>query len=300
MAASDSISSRSGFDSLEDAPPPVSPSPTWFWAIVKPLPFFAMHAACLLALVVPFSWSMVGLAIGMYYLRMFGLSTGYHRYFSHRSFKTSRAFQFVLAWLGAMCLQKGVLWWAANHRAHHRYSDTEYDLHSPTIRGFLWSHVGWIISTAYERTDWDRIKDFAKYPEIRWIDRHWLVPPLVMFGVLTLVWGVPGLVWGGFISTTVLWHGTFTINSLAHLVGRVRYKTTDTSKNSFCLALITMGEGWHNNHHYYQASAAQGFFWWEIDMSYYVIRSLEALGIIWDVKRPSKAVLAGNRLAAAA
>lgn len=287
-------------DDAEAVAPPRTPDSSKAVRALKAVPFFAVHFACILAFFVPFSWSLVALAVGLYYLRMFGLTTGYHRYFSHRSFKTSRAFQFVLAWLGAMCVQKGVLWWAANHRAHHRYSDTKDDIHSPTIRSFLWAHVGWFLDTAYERTDWDRIKDFSKYPEIRWIDRHYLVPPLVMFGLLTLFGGIPALVWGGFVSTTFLWHGTFTINSLAHLFGRVRYKTTDTSKNNFLLALITMGEGWHNNHHYYQASAAQGFFWWEIDASYYVIRALEATGIVWDVKRPSKAVLEGNRAAAAA
>jgi stearoyl-CoA desaturase (delta-9 desaturase) len=263
--------------------------------VLKALPMLGVHAACLLALWVPFSWGLVALAVGLYYLRMFGLTAGYHRYFSHRSFKTGRVVQFALAWLGAMCLQKGVLWWAANHRAHHRFSDTEKDLHSPTIRGFLWAHIGWLLETSYERTDWDRIRDFTKYPEIRWLERNWLVPPLVLFASLLLLGGIPALVWGGFVSTTLLWHGTFTINSLAHLFGSVRYRTADTSKNNFWLALITMGEGWHNNHHYYQASAAQGFFWWEIDASYYVIRALEACGIVWDVKRPSKALLEGAR-----
>jgi stearoyl-CoA desaturase (Delta-9 desaturase) len=286
--------------STEEAPPVVSPYGSRLTVVGKALPFFAVHAACLLVFVVPFSWPMVALAIGLYYLRMFGLTTGFHRYFSHRSFKTSRVGQFALAWLGTMCMQKGVLWWAGNHRAHHRHSDTEHDLHSPTVSGFLWSHMGWMLSTAYERTEWDRIKDFTKYPELRWLERNWLVPPLAMFFVVTLIWGIPGLVWGGFVSTTLLWHGTFTINSLAHVFGSVRYKTTDTSKNNFWLALITMGEGWHNNHHYYQASAAQGFFWWEIDLSWYAIRALEAVGIVWDVKRPSAAVLAGNRVAEAA
>jgi stearoyl-CoA desaturase (delta-9 desaturase) len=283
-----------------DAAPPVTPDPSRLTVALKAVPFFAVHAACILVLWVPFAWKWVALAIGLYYLRMFGLTTGYHRYFSHRSFKTGRVFQFVLAWLGAMCAQKGVLWWSANHRAHHRYSDTEHDLHSPSVRGFLWAHVGWVLDTAYERTDWDRIKDFSSVPEIRWLERNWLVPPLTMFLALGLIWGLPGIVWGGFVSTTLLWHGTFTINSLAHVFGSVRYRTTDTSKNNFWLALITMGEGWHNNHHYYQASAAQGFYWWEIDLSWYVIRALEACGVVWDVKRPSKAVLEGNRVATAA
>jgi stearoyl-CoA desaturase (Delta-9 desaturase) len=269
-------------------------------ASLKSTPFFLVHFACVLAFFVPFSWWYVALAVGLYYFRMWGITGGFHRYFSHRSYKTSRVFQFVLAWVGTMCLQKGVLWWAAHHRAHHRYSDTDQDIHSPTMRGILWAHVGWIISTAYDEVDWERIKDFSKYPELRWLERHYLVPYLTMCAALLAIWGWPGLVWGGFVSTTILWHGTFTINSLSHVFGKVRYETTDTSKNNFVLALITMGEGWHNNHHYYQASANQGFFWWEVDMTYYTLVVLEKLGIVWDVKRPSKAVLEGNRVAQAA
>jgi stearoyl-CoA desaturase (delta-9 desaturase) len=282
-------------DLAEDAPPPIVRDKSRFVRGLKSLPFFGVHAACLLAFWMPFNWRLVALAVALYYVRMFGLTTGYHRYFSHRAFKTSRAFQFALAFLGAMCLQKGVLWWAANHRAHHRFSDTEEDVHSPSVKGLLWAHVGWFLDTAYERTDWARVKDFADVPEIRWLERNYLVPPLLLFLALTLCGGLPALVWGGFVSTTLLWHGTFTINSLAHTFGSVRYKTTDTSKNNFLLALITMGEGWHNNHHHYQASAAQGFFWWEVDGSWYVIRALEACGIVWAVKRPPAAVLVGHR-----
>jgi stearoyl-CoA desaturase (delta-9 desaturase) len=248
---------------------------------------------------VPFAWKWVGLCVALYYLRMFGITAGFHRYYAHRTFKTGRALQFALAWLGSMSLQKGVLWWAAHHRFHHRFSDQDEDIHSPTLRGFLWAHMGWILSPEYEETDFARIRDFAKYPELRWLNTYHLVPGVLMFVAVFLVWGLPGLAWS-FLSTVLLWHGTFTINSLSHVFGKVRYRTTDTSKNNFWLALITLGEGWHNNHHYYQASANQGFFWWEVDGSYYAIWTLEKLGLVRDVKRPSKAVIEGNRIAAAA
>ncbi len=264
------------------------------------IPFYGLHvAAIVLPFYTDFAWKWVGLAVALFYLRMFAVTAGYHRYFSHRTFKTSRAFQFVLAWLGTMSFQKGVLWWAAHHRAHHRFSDQEDDIHSPTLRGIVWAHVGWILSPNYEKTDWDRIRDFARFPELVWLNKYHLVPGVLLCVVLFLAGGMPALVWGGFVSTVVLWHATFTINSLSHVFGKIRYKTTDTSKNNWALALLTMGEGWHNNHHYYQASANQGFFWWEIDLSFYVLRGLEKVGIVWGVKTPPRSVIEGNRIAAA-
>src|SRR5439155_7878560 len=192
--------------------------------------------AGILAFWLPFSWKWPALAIGLYYLRMFGLTTGYHRYFSHRAFKTSRAFQFVLAWLGAMCAQKGVLWWSANHRAHHRFSDTENDIHSPSRDGFWWSHMGWILSDSYDETNFSSIRDLTKYPELHWLNRHFLVPPVSLAVTIFLLGGWSALVWGFFISTVLLWHGSFIVNSLSHVFGRRRYATTDTSRNSFLIA----------------------------------------------------------------
>jgi stearoyl-CoA desaturase (delta-9 desaturase) len=217
---------------------------------------------------------------------MFAITAGYHRYFSHRSYKTSRAFQFVLAVAGTTSVQKGVLWWAANHRKHHKFADLEDDIHSPMQSGFWWSHVGWIIGPDYEATDLDRVPDLAKYPELRWLNEHFLVPPIALAVVLFLAGGLQWLVWGFFISTTLLWHATFTINSLAHQYGTRRYDTPDTSRNNVWLALLTMGEGWHNNHHCFMNSARQGFFWWEIDLSYYALRILAAVGIVWDMAKP--------------
>jgi stearoyl-CoA desaturase (delta-9 desaturase) len=222
---------------------------------------------------------------------MFGVTAGYHRYFSHRSFKTSRVFQFMLAFLASMSAQKGVLWWASHHRAHHLDSDGESDVHSPTRRGFWWAHCGWILSRRYELADGRLVKDLARYPELRWLDRYHLVPPVTLAVGLFLLGGSSALVWGFFVSTVLLWHGTFTINSLAHLVGRRRYATTDTSKNSFLLSVLTMGEGWHNNHHRYMASVRQGFFWWELDATYYVLKVLSWFGVVWDLRAPPRSLL---------
>jgi stearoyl-CoA desaturase (delta-9 desaturase) len=251
------------------------------------IPFFAVHAIGLATpFLVPVTWGWVGLAIAMYYLRMFGITAGYHRYFSHRAYRTSRAFQFVLAWLGATASQKGPLWWAAHHRDHHRQSDTEDDIHSPLVGGFWWSHLGWILDRGYEGTNLDRVKDLARYPELVWVERNWWVPPTALAFGLLAVGGWGALLWGFFVSTTVLWHGTFLINSLAHVLGSRRYETSDGSRNSFALAVLTMGEGWHNNHHFYPGTANQGFFWWEWDPSYYLLRLLSALGLVWDLRTP--------------
>jgi stearoyl-CoA desaturase (delta-9 desaturase) len=250
-----------------------------------------VHLACLAAFFTGVTWSAAAVCLALFWLRMFGVTAGYHRYFSHRSYRTSRPFQFVLAVLGTLAVQKGVLWWSANHRVHHKNSDQPDDIHSPVQRGFWWAHVGWILSPDYEETDFERIGDMAKYPELRWLNEHYLVPPVALAALLFLVGGATWLVWGFFISTTLLWHSTFTINSLAHVWGSRRYDTTDTSRNNVWLALLTMGEGWHNNHHRYMSSARQGFFWWEVDASYYTLLALSRLGIVWDLHQPPRKLL---------
>jgi stearoyl-CoA desaturase (delta-9 desaturase) len=258
------------------------------------LPMLAVHLAVVAVFWVDFSWTPVAAALGLYVVRMFGITAGYHRYFSHRTYKTSRAFQFLLAFLAQTSLQKGALWWAAHHRHHHKHSDEPADIHSPVQRGFWWSHVGWILVPEYHATRQDLVRDLTRYPELVWLDRwHW-VPPLAYGVGLFLVGGWPLLVWGLVVSTVLLWHGTFVINSLAHVFGRRRYATSDDSRNSLLLALITLGEGWHNNHHHYQSSTSQGFFWWEVDVTFYVLKALEKLGLVWDLRRPPKHMLQAN------
>ncbi len=260
-------------------------------SFLKSIPFVMVHLACLAAFWVGFRWSDLGLCLALYYARMFFVTAGYHRYFAHRSFKTSRPFQFVLGFMATTSVQKGVLWWAAHHRNHHRFSDTPADIHSPQQRGFWWSHVGWILSDQYQETELDRIRDFAKFPELRWLNRWHLAPPVALAAALLLAGGWSALVWGFFVSTVLLWHGSFCVNSLAHVFGRRRYQTTDSSRNSLLIALITMGEGWHNNHHHYMASARQGFFWWEVDPTYYLLKLLSWAGVVWDVRVPPRRVV---------
>jgi len=252
------------------------------------IPFVLVHLVCFAAIWTGVSWQSIAVCIALYYLRMMAVTMGYHRYFSHRSFKTNRVFQFLLAFAATTSAQKGVLWWAANHRHHHRASDQVDDVHSPLQKGFWWSHVGWILCTKYNETRYDQIKDFARFPELVWLNKLHLLPP-IMLGVATyLIGGWELLVVGFFWSTVLLWHGTFTINSLSHVFGRRRYKTTDTSRNNWLLALITCGEGWHNNHHYHQNTANQGWFWWEIDTSYYALVVLSWFGIVKDLRKPSE------------
>jgi stearoyl-CoA desaturase (delta-9 desaturase) len=259
------------------------------------LPFYAVHVAAVVGVVlVGLSWKGVALAIGLYYLRMFGVTGGYHRYFSHRTYRTSRAFQLVLAVLAQSSVQKGALWWAAHHRDHHKHSDTPKDPHSYRDYGFWYSHVGWILSRETEETDYSRIADMSRYRELRWLNDYHAVPGIALAVSLYFLGGAEALVWGFFVSTTLLWHGTFTINSLSHIWGKRRYSTTDDSKNNLVLAIVTMGEGWHNNHHYYPRSVRQGFHWWQVDMTYYILRALAAVGLVWDLHVPTQKVIDGD------
>jgi stearoyl-CoA desaturase (Delta-9 desaturase) len=264
---------------------------------LRVLPFVGLHLACLGVIWVGVSWFAVAVAAFLYALRMFAITGFYHRYFSHKAFKTSRPVQFVFAVLGAMSVQRGPLWWAAHHRHHHRHSDREEDLHSPVQRGFLWSHMGWFMTPRAFATDWNAIRDLKRFPELRLLDRFDLLLPVALATALFLLGGwlehaAPGLgtsswqllVWGFFISTVLLFHVTVSINSLAHRVGSRRFDTRDNSRNNWWLALLTFGEGWHNNHHHFPGAARQGFVWWEIDLTYYALRVLAALGLVWELK----------------
>lgn len=271
--------------------------------IFKQCVFWLIHIGCLAAIWTGVSWIAAIVCALLYFVRMFAITGGYHRYFSHRTFKTTRIFQFLLGALGASSAQKGPIWWASHHRHHHQYSDTEEDIHPPRIYGLWWAHVGWVLSTQFIDTRKELIKDLLKFPELRFLEKYHLVPPMLLaVGTYALgayleanfpslhTSGLQMLVWGFCISTTLLYHGTFTINSLAHLIGKKRFVTGDDSRNSLILALITMGEGWHNNHHRYPGSERQGFYWWEIDMSHYVLKVLSWLGIVWDLREPPERI----------
>ena len=247
--------------------------------------YWGVHVAALGVLWTGVTPTAIALLAATFWLRMFGITAGYHRYFAHKTYRTGRVFQFVLAFLGTTATQKGPLWWASLHRIHHRESDGPGDVHSPT-RGFWYSHQGWIFDKRWQATRTDLIGDFAKYPELEWLNRWHFVPPIALAVLCWAIGGWPGLFWGFFLSTTLLWHATYTINSLSHVFGKVRFATGDRSKNNWALALLTFGEGWHNNHHHYMASCRQGFRPWEVDITYYVLRGLAALGIVRDLREP--------------
>jgi stearoyl-CoA desaturase (Delta-9 desaturase) len=255
------------------------------------LPFLLVHLGCFAAIWTGATWQAVALCFLLYWARMFGVVAGYHRLFSHRAYSTSRGAQFLLAFLAQSSAQKSVLWWAAKHRHHHLHSDTPQDVHSPRHKGFIYSHVGWIFARQHDATDLAKVADLTRYPELLWLHRFEQLPALVLAILCFLVAGWSGLVVGFFCSTVLLYHATFCINSLAHVRGRKRYVTGDDSRNNWLLAILTMGEGWHNNHHTYQSSVRQGFRWWEFDAGYYVLKALSWAGLVWDLKMPPRPVL---------
>ncbi len=299
------ITVRQWFDSdyFPDGPEVVANRPDRFeWR--RCLPFVFIHIGCIGVIWVGWSWTAVAVAAVLYFLRMFAITGFYHRYFSHRTFSTSRWMQFVLAVWGNTAIQRGALWWASVHRHHHRHSDTEEDVHSARLKGFLWSHIGWMTSSNNFPTDYKVVRDLAKFPELVFLNRFDMIVPIV-FGLAlfalgaVLDWLAPGLgtsgaqmfFWGFFVSSTFLLHGTLFINSLAHVWGGRRFATSDDSRNNFWLALITLGEGWHNNHHRFMGSTRQGFFWWEVDITYYLLKMMSWTGLIWDVKPVPRSVM---------
>jgi stearoyl-CoA desaturase (delta-9 desaturase) len=271
------------------------------------LQFLFMHLACLLVLWTGVSMVAVVTCLSLYVIRMFAITAGFHRLFAHRTYQTSRAFQFLMGFIGTSSYQKGPLWWSSHHRRHHLYADTDQDLHSPLSHAVWRSHCGWFLSRESQATEWKLIANLSKYRELRFLDRFYSLPP-VLLAVAMFLFGTilaryaPGLgtsgwqmlAWGFFVSTVVLYHGTFTVNSLAHIFGTRRYANEDNSRNNWFVALITLGEGWHNNHHHYQSSERQGFYWWELDVSHYTLRMLSWFGMVWDLRTPPDHVFDPN------
>jgi len=260
--------------------------------------FLMIHLVALVGVfLVGFSWAALAVCAALYVVRMFAITGGYHRYFSHRSYQTTRTFQFILGVLGCSSAQKGPIWWASHHRHHHQYSDTPDDIHSPGVQGIWHAHVGWILSPMYTESRPELVRDLLKFPEIVWLEKYNLVPPVILavlvfgFGVLCSTYfpslgtsGTQMLIWGFFLSTMLLYHGTFLVNSAAHLIGNKRFKTGDDSRNSLLIALFTLGEGWHNNHHRYPGAERQGMYWYELDISHYILKTLSFFGIVWDLR----------------
>ncbi|MCI0651481.1 MAG: acyl-CoA desaturase [Planctomycetes bacterium] len=259
------------------------------------IPFLLEHLACFAVFWTGATLRDWIICAALYVLRMFAVTAGHHRYFSHRTFRTSRVGQFLLAVCCQTSVQRGILWWAAKHRAHHKYSDTVLDVHSPRLRGFWYAHFGWIFAEREGQADYSLVADFARFPEIVWIDRQRYLPGILLGFAVWLYAGWSGVVVGFLLSTVLVQHCTFMINSLAHVRGSQRYVTGDDSRNNWLLALLTGGEGWHNNHHHYQTSTRQGFYWWEIDLTYYALRLLAICGLVWDLRSPPAEVVAGER-----
>jgi stearoyl-CoA desaturase (Delta-9 desaturase) len=284
------VDSEAGLDGM---PPNTNRRVEW----LRIAPFVILHGMCLGVIWVGWSWVALATASVLYFVRMFAITGFYHRYFSHKTYRTNRFWQFIFAVLGNSAVQRGPLWWASHHRHHHRFADTDEDPHSPNRHGFWWSHIGWLTCERHFPTRAQYVKDWARFPELVWLNRFDTMVPVLLaaglyaFGAVLKSYapqlGTSGpqmLIWGFFISSTVLFHATVTINSLDHMIGNRRYDTPDTSRNNWVLALITLGEGWHNNHHHYAISARQGFFWWEIDVTFYLLKLMSWLGIVKDLR----------------
>lgn len=277
--------------------------------VIRVLPFILLHLACLSVFFIGFSLFAVMIALVTYALRMFAITGFYHRYFSHKAFKTSRLVQFIFAFIAASAAQRGPLWWASHHRHHHANSDKPDDSHSPVHGGLFWSHMTWFLTNKNFTPKNERVKDLLRYPELKFLDRFDVIAPLILAISLYVLGeyleakvpelGTNGpqlLVWGFVISTVFLYHMTFTVNSLAHVWGKRRFNTSDHSRNNPIIAFFTLGEGWHNNHHHYPSAARQGFYWWEIDFTYYGLKLLSTLGLVWDLRKVPAEVLSSKRV----
>ncbi len=265
--------------------------------LIRSLPFLSIPLGCLLVFWTGVSPVALALCAAMYVIRLCAIGVGYHTYFAHRAFKTGRVFQFLLAVVGASAAQNGPLWWAGGHRYHHRRADAEDDLHSPR-KSLWWAYAGWLLCKKNSRTMEEEVQDFLQFPELRWLNRYHVLSPAALIIILFLLgtWlhhahpslrtsGLQMVVWGFCVSTTLMYHATFLVNALSHRIGWRRFHTGDGSRNIGWLAVVTMGE-WHNNHHAFPASARRGFTPWEIDVSYYVIKALSWIGLVWDVREP--------------
>ena len=276
---------------------------------MRVIPFIILHLSCFMIFFVGFSWTAFVVCMSLFAIRMFAITGFYHRYFSHKTFRTSRFVQCLFAMIGATAVQRGPLWWSAHHRGHHMHSDTTEDKHSPKEHGFIWSHMGWFLTKSNFVTNTKLIRELIRFPELRIIDRFDLLMPLALSISLWVIGyyleqyepslhtnGFQLFIWGFSVSTIMLYHATFLVNSVAHQWGKKRYETKDTSRNNFLIAILTFGEGWHNNHHHYPGSARQGFYWWEIDLTYYVLKCLAMMGIIWDVRTVSENIRESKKI----
>mgnify|MGYP001822980434 CR=1 FL=1 len=267
------------------------------------LGFLVFHLACLGAFFTGVSAVALWVALGMYVARAFGVTAGFHRLLAHGSYKTNRATQFMLTLLGSLAVQGGPLWWVSHHRNHHRYTETPKDIHSPTRRGFWYAHMGWMMDKACFEGTAANVKELHRYPEIKLLQRHYplllLLEATALFGLgawLSSAYpelgtsGMQMLVWGFFISTVALWHATFMVNSVCHIWGSKDYDAGDSSTNNWIVALLTLGEGWHNNHHKFAYSARHGLRWWQLDMTWLTLKLFSLVGLVRDLRLPRQRI----------
>ena len=248
-----------------------------------------MHLGCLAAFST-FSWKALGVTLFLWWFTgCLGITLGYHRFFTHRSFSTPKPVQYFLAVCGSLAGEAGPIAWVAAHRYHHTYSDTDKDPHSP-LKGFLWAHMSWLFGREDFLADFDSYKrytpDMANDKFLVWLDKWHIVPSFILAGILYAMGGWPFVVWGIFVRSVIVYHVTWFVNSASHMWGYRSYKTTDDSRNNWWVAILAFGEGWHNNHHAFQRSARHGFRWWEVDVTYRMIQLLWMMGLASDIHLP--------------
>jgi stearoyl-CoA desaturase (delta-9 desaturase) len=276
----------------------------WF----RNLPFWLLHLACLAVIWVGWSWTAVAVAVVLFVVRMFAITAVYHRLLGHRTYKAPRWLTFLGAFVANSSGQRGPLWWAAHHRLHHRDSDEAGDAHSPGQHGFWHAHLLWFMTPGAFRTRLDMVPDLASHRELLWLDRFDTVAPVALalaciatgwlLGTYAPSLGTDAwqlLVWGFCISTVACAHATFTVNSLAHTWGSRPYATSDSSRNNAFIALLTLGEGWHNNHHRYPMTARQGFRWWQFDPTWWALCAMQTAGLVSGLKPVPERVVAEAR-----
>lgn len=251
-------------------------------------------------------WLYLGMLVGGWYLTGLGITVGYHRQLTHRSFTTYNWMRYIWASLGALAVEGSPIDWCMVHRKHHQYSDHEGDPHSPhmsgdtmwqRIKGFFHSHIGWLFQSNWSKSERARyIPDLVEEDYLMWVDRHyvwWVVAsfmvPTVLAGVITMsVQGaLLGLLWGGLARVAFTHHMTWSINSICHVFGSRDFKSSDDSRNNVFFGIFSHGEGWHNNHHAFPSSARHGLKWWQFDLSWMLIRGMQLVGLAWDVRLPS-------------
>ena len=260
--------------------------------------FWVVQASALLVFFMPFSWGLLLLWAASHFLRALGLTITFHRYFAHRAFQMNRVARFIWAFIGTAAMQKGPLWWAGHHVNHHRYADRDGDPHSLMVSGLYYAHIGWFLNDArHDRLEPTNpvVRDFSKAPEIVFLEKGFAIPPLLLAAAMFMIGGMPWLIWGFCLPTMTLAHATFAINTVNHMFGSRRFDTIDESRNNALTAVFAVGEGWHNNHHRYQRAARNGFYWWEFDPTWYVIRLMAVLGLVWDVQPVPQRIYAEAR-----